>query len=257
MTAHHRTWLQRLWDRYDETKLVKAVFFGMLTGVIATLVIDYQELQRMQAYETPVSSRPAPILPAADPQQDQSIEHLRRPDYVTTPAETHRSSMRIELKGDGVLSLVGTIDVGTAKKFASRLKEIGEYVTTVRLDSPGGSLSDALSMGAEIRQRGYNTRVSAGSLCASACPLVFAGGAERQVEKQAAFGLHQVYTSGKTLISPAQALSSAQRTTARITRYLEEMGVDPKVWNFALETPPARLYYLSEEQLAEFQVTNG
>lgn len=229
----------------------------MLTGVVATLVIDYRELQRLQAYEVPTTARPAPLLPAADPQQDQPIEHLKRPEFVTTPADVHRSTMRIELKGDGILSLTGTIDVGTAKKLTAELKKIGEYVKTVRLDSPGGSLTDALTMGAEIRERGYGTSVSKGSLCASACPLVFAGGRTRRADSKAAIGLHQVYTSGKTLISPAQALSSAQKTTARITRYLEKMGVDPRVWNFALETPPARLYYLSEEQLAEFQMIKG
>lgn len=257
MSDSNRSLLKRIWDRYDETKLIKAVFFGMLTGVIATLYIDYQELQRTVAYQVPDGARSVPVLPSATPGDDTSDDQLTRPEFITTPAEQHRNAMTVELVGDGVLRLTGTIDIGSAEALTSELEKIAEYVKIIELDSPGGSLEDALAMGRAIRDGGFATRVKAGALCASACPLVLAGGLERTVDAKAAIGLHQIYTSGETLISPADALAGAQASTARIARYLDEMGIEPSVWTFALETPPAQLYYLSATQLAEYKLVTG
>ena len=54
--------------------------------------------------------------------------------------------------------------------------------------------------------------------------------------------------------APAQAMSDAQATTARISRHLAEMGVDPALWLHALDTPPQALYYLSPEELADYRL---
>ncbi|MEM5502113.1 hypothetical protein WNY59_10975 [Ahrensia kielensis] len=256
MTAATQSLWRRIWARYDDTKLIKTVFFGMVGGVIGTLYIDYQELQRSASYEVPDGARPVPVLPAAapndgSPQAPQTI----RPDFVTTPADAHRASMSIKLGSEGVLQLTGTIEPETATLFVSEIDKIGEYVKTISLDSPGGFLQSALTMGALIREKGYDTKIADGALCASACPLIFASGTNRTVDKKAAFGLHQIYTAGGDPLSAAEAMSEAQSTTARITRYLEGMGVEPAVWNFALETPPSQLYYLSSDELRNFNIT--
>ena len=72
-------------------------------------------------------------------------------------------------------------------------------------------------------------------MCASSCPLFFAGGVTRTAGKKAAIGVHQFYavTQGET--NPAQAMSDAQSTTARISRHLAEMEVDPALWLHALD----------------------
>ena len=254
--SNQPSWWRTIADRYDETKLIKSVFFGMVTGVIITLVIDYRELRAMQALAVPAFDRSAPVLPAALP--DDASPAQSRPDTVTTPAAAHRAPMTMELEPGGVLRLRGAIGVETAGQFAAEVERIAEYVTTVSLDSPGGALESALAMGRLIRERGFATRVDDGALCASACPLVFAGGVERMVEPDAAFGLHQIFSVDTSPTSPAAAMAGAQSTTARINRYLDDMGVDPVVWLHALETPPARLYYLNGTQLADYRmVTPG
>jgi hypothetical protein len=47
-------------------------------------------------------------------------------------------------------------------------------------------------------------------------------------------------------------MSEAQRTTADVTRHLDEMGIKPGLWIHAMETPPDRLYYLSLDEMKEF-----
>ncbi|MNL66594.1 hypothetical protein D3C87_1910870 [compost metagenome] len=49
-------------------------------------------------------------------------------------------------------------------------------------------------------------------------------------------------------------MSSAQSTTARVARHLEEMGIGSGLWLHALETPPDRLYYLTEKEMADFKL---
>lgn len=95
------------------------------------------------------------------------------------------------------------------------------------------------------------------ALCASSCPLVFAGGVAREAEKDAILGVHQVFNAGQTRPSPEQAMSGAQSTTARIARHLDEMGISAGLWIHALETPPDRLYYLTSEEMAEYRLTTA
>lgn len=119
---------------------------------------------------------------------------------------------------------------------------------------------DALAIGALIHEKGLATSVAAGALCASSCPLIFAGGKERIASDQAAIGVHQIYAAAitadpKSLASAAGvAMSDAQSMTAVITRYLSSTGVDPALWLHALETPPDRLYYLTSTEMEELRL---
>lgn len=148
--------------------------------------------------------------------------------------------------------LSGTIVPGAATSFADEIERRGDYVETVALNSPGGSVEDALVIGRLIRESGFNTAVGDGALCGSSCPLVLAGGVERIVSDNAAVGVHQIYAgAGGDDIGSAQAMSDAQSITARIARYLGEMGIDPLVWINAMETPPDRLYFLTMDEMEQ------
>lgn len=253
MKLRTQMFFRRLWARYDETKLMQAVFFGMLIGVIVTLGLDYRELRRAQGNEPPTSIRQIPALPSIVPDDGAPDQRSNRPENVTTPAEIHRNAMTISLAANNILELKGTIMPETAAVFTNQITQLGEYIETISVDSPGGFLESALTIGAIIREKGFKTQIIEGALCASACPLLFAGGQERSVHPQSAFGLHQIYSTEQAQLSSAQAMADAQATTARITRYLDGMGVDSKVWTFALETPPARLYYLTKEELINYR----
>ncbi len=121
----------------------------------------------------------------------------------------------------------GTIMPGTAKAFADEIDKRGGYVKTVALHSPGGSLHDALTIGRLIRERKFATEVADGRYCASACPLIFAGGVERRAgvegrDRRASRGDDRAMTRSPR----ATAWSDGQRISAVAQKYLREMGVD-------------------------------
>ena len=229
-------------------------FSLMLAGVAAVLWIDYRQLDEADAT---LAARPdMPILPAFDPDAPAAPNG----PAVTTDPDTLRRPLSVRLGSGGSLEVIGTIDVGSAERFRTELERVREYVKIVALDSPGGSVTDALEMGRLIRDSGLVTSVSAGALCASSCPLVFAGGTERLATSSSAIGVHQIYAHVTADNLPAglqaagAAMSDAQKTTATITRYLGDVGIDPALWLHALETPPNRLYYLSAEELTRYRL---
>lgn len=235
--------------RIEDGAIIRFAFFAMLAGTASVLYVDYSELT---AGEIPTFATPAlPMLPPIDP----SIAPAFGPaPELTTDWSALQEPLSVTLAAGGVLQLTGTIDVGAFDRFLAEVEARGEYVKTVALDSPGGSVEDAIAIGALIRERGYSTSVSAGALCASSCPLVLAAGVERFANTQSAIGVHQIYAAAdaanlSAVADATLAMFEAQRTTALIARHLAEMGVDAELWLHALETPPQNLYYLTPEEM--------
>lgn len=246
-----RAFIERM-AAIEDGAILKTVFFAMLAGAAWVLASDYFELNSIQPADLAVQPGD-PLLPAVErPEIDPDNPAYRPLEHITTPPEQLAEPLSIELVGGGVLMLSGTIVPGAATRFADEIGRRGDYVETVALNSPGGSVEDALVIGRLIRENGYDTAVGDGALCGSSCPLVLAGGVERIVSDNAAVGVHQIYAgAGGDQIGSAQAMSDAQSVTARIARYLEEMGIDPLVWINAMETPPDRLYFLTMDELEQ------
>lgn len=240
--------------RIDDGSILRVAFYALLAGTAGVLYVDYRE--REAAAPPDISAVPQPILPPAT--TPDGAGHPR-PPILSTP-DILDNPLVIELGARGTLSLTGTIDPGSATRFADEIAARGEYVSTVLLDSPGGSVDDALAIGRLILEKGISTSVADGRLCASSCPLIFASGSERIAGKGAAIGVHQIYAAALTS-TPVDALSlagvamaDAQAVTAEITRHLTEAGVDPALWLHALETPPDRLYYFSPEEMERLKL---
>ncbi|MEJ2509612.1 MAG: hypothetical protein P8009_09080, partial [Gammaproteobacteria bacterium] len=163
--------------------------------------------------------------------------------------------MTFDLVGGGRLMATGTIVPGTAKAFAAEVKKRGGYIKTVMLQSPGGSVNDALAMGRLIRARKFATEVGKDAYCASSCPLVFAAGVKRRAGAKAAIGVHQIYAPPQPgLDTAADGFDSAQRIAATAEGYLRDMGVDLGVWLKAMETPKDELYYFSPAELVKLKL---
>jgi hypothetical protein len=173
------------------------------------------------------------------------------------PGRTDGGPMRFTLHGDGVLLARGTIDQGASVRLQEELAALGHRVRAVSLDSPGGSLDDAMAMAALIRDRNLRTEVADGAICASSCPLVLAGGVARAVGETASIGVHQFYAGRGARLAPDQAMADAQATAARIARHLSGLGVDPALWLHALDTPPQSLYRLSPDELSRYRLVTG
>jgi hypothetical protein len=239
----------------SEAFALRTVFVGLL--VLTAVVLGGDLMERIEA--APSSAAPdapwplaEPYLPSARPGGDAPW-----PRTGGAPAERLREPMTLELLAGGRLTAVGTITPGTAERLAEELARRGDYVETVVLDSPGGSVQDALAMSRLIRERKLDTAVEAGALCASSCPLVLAGGVERRAAANAAVGVHQVTTvrtAGFAMPGTEPEMVGAQRVSAEIQRHLADMGVDAAVWFHAMETPPREMYYFTADELAELKL---
>jgi len=186
----------------------------------------------------------APLLPG-----DKRLAPLPQPEGAMA------QPMTFELVGGGRLMATGTITPGIWKNFAAEAERHSEYIRTVVLNSPGGSVTDALAMGRLIREKRFATEVEAGKYCVSSCPLVFAGGVDRRVGDKASIGVHQVVTTRSAANGPAlDEMSIAQNISARCQRYLGDMGVSLQVWVHAMETPHDKLFVFKPEELKSLNI---
>jgi len=248
----------RIGQIFNDEIIMRTAFYGLVVGVGITLFLDYRAM--VQANETVPVVTPRtsnPVLPAFVPDRQDEEDKQKTLPQITTPGETLNQPMRIELQENGILAMTGFIDVGTANIFEKEIENITEYITTVQLNSPGGSVFDALAISDRIREQGWRTTVLKGHLCASSCPLIFAGGKKRIADEGAGIGVHQFFSISEDTRSPSETISGTQTTTARITRHLEKMEVDPSLWIHAMETPPQQLYYFSREELEKFKLVTG
>ncbi|MBS9722237.1 hypothetical protein JYU29_16200 [Tianweitania sp. BSSL-BM11] len=249
----------RYLGRFDLGEAVRWAIRGLLIGAIVVLALDLREMATQRGLLSPafwpLSSRSAVALP---PVRDEGSANSRDPRRdVTTNEALLDQDMRFAMDENGRLALTGRIIQGSAQTFVAKVKAHGGAVNTVVINSPGGSLEDAMAMGRLIREKGFATEIPEGALCASSCPLMFAGGVARSAGQKAAIGLHQFYAAPGSSNDAAAALSSAQATTARISRYLTEMGVDSALWLHALDTPPQALYYLSQQERRSYKLVTG
>lgn len=222
---------QKRKDRLDE-RILRAVFYGLLGVVMMALGYDFagrlaEDGGELIALPGAPGLLPGPGLGALD------------------------DPMTIELLAGGRLVASGAIVPGTAERFAEEIGKRGDYVRTVVLDSPGGSVRDALAMARLIREKGLDTMVEGEGRCASSCPLVFSGGKERIALDGATIGVHQVSAVpvGNVVPDHRQDMADAQAITAECQRLLVDMGVDPRVWIHAMETPASELHVFSSEDL--------
>lgn len=154
-----------------------------------------------------------------------------------------------------VARLTGAIADGDAARFADWLKVRSEPPDKVYLNSPGGIVTEALALGRLLRERGIATAVEPGDICLSACPYAFAGGVLRDAPEGALIGLHQHYYGENTVLPAFMAVRDIQRGQAAVMAYLSEMGIDLRVMQPALSTPPEDIYILTPQELERYRLT--
>lgn len=225
---------------------------------LAALLVGIDLAPKLPGMLSPGSTAPKldqPIRPG-----DQT--RLFRPDRTRTPApgigpDMPRRLMAASVTVDGAtgLSLRGAIEPGDAERLLPQLRD--ENPAFVTLDSPGGSVSDALALGRAVRDIGAETRLESGTGCYSACPYIFAGGVTRVIADGAQLGVHQ-HSFGESTILPAfLAVEDIQRGQADVLDHLVEMGIDLQIMGPALATPADEIYVLSSEELSDWNVVTA
>jgi hypothetical protein len=170
----------------------------------------------------------------------------------------------------------GVFDTGSAKRFNAFLKELNRDDLPVFFNSPGGSVGQAVLIGAELRQRRMvvavgRTRPDAcgrmprdachklmqsgslhsaklsidGAQCFSACPYAYVGGSVRKVGKGARIGVHAAFTQAGAVERPG----AIEQTHELLRRYAIEMGVDSGVIDIAAKVPSTRMHQLTRDEI--------
>ena len=137
-----RNFVVRYFARFDDGELARWIFRGMLLGAVGVLALDLRDLSLENGWWSPEAALPAapsdPILPPVV-QTDAPIPSDDPRRFVTTGEDILGRPMTFTLESGGVLNAEGTIDPGSAARFAAEIETRGEYVKTVSLNSPGGA----------------------------------------------------------------------------------------------------------------------
>ncbi|RXH22013.1 MULTISPECIES: hypothetical protein [Bradyrhizobium] len=173
----------------------------------------------------------------------------------------------------GWVSAVGIITADTPKDFEefSRGRQLGG--ATVVLDSSGGSVNDAITLGRRFRNLGLLTTVGVSlrggqsarpavapeAYCESMCVFLLLAGKKRYVPEAAHVRVHQIWMGdraddAKAASYNAQDLMIVERDIGRLAKYTFDMGGAGDLLSLALSVPPWE--DLHELDAGELKLTN-
>lgn len=158
----------------------------------------------------------------------------------------------VEIDGTPGLRLRGAIAPGDGARVIETLRTDQPVIVT--LNSPGGSVMDALEIGRVIREIGAATRLEGAAVCFSACPYMFVGGTTRAASEAARLGVHQHSFGESTLLPAFLAVEDIQQGQAEVLTHLDAMGIDLRLMGPALATPADEIYILTAEELVDWNL---
>lgn len=233
-------------------RILRWLLGGQMALAVLLVVVDLGPTlpQFLQQTSTPEMDRPT---------QPGDQTRLYQPLCPTNPARDGNRDMprrlvaeTIMIEGQSAVLLRGAIARGDGARIAEELRQ--GTPALVAFDSPGGSVSDALTIGTTLRAIDADTRLDDDAICLSACPYMFVGGVLRSVSSTARVGVHQ-HSFGESTILPAfLAVEDIQRGQAGVLRHLDEMGIDLRIMGPALATAADEIYILTADELRDWNV---
>lgn len=155
---------------------------------------------------------------------------------------------RLDIASDGrELRLTGDFTEGLAERVAVTLAAHPQ-VTRLTLDSDGGLVDEAVTIGQLVRKRGLSTHVP--DACASACTLVFLQGQARTLGPDGRLGFHAPYEVGED--GAAHAVDPAPERAAYRAAGLPDSFVAE-----VMRVAPADLWIPSQRQLRAAGIVTG
>jgi hypothetical protein len=167
----------------------------------------------------------------------------------------------------GWIGAAGIITVDTPKNFEDFARGRDLDGATVVLDSNGGSVNDAITLGRRWRQIGLRTTVGSVTAmdlrangaprawCESMCVFLLLSGKVRYVPGEAHVRVHQIWMSDRTEDAKAstytaQDMMVVERDIGRLAKYTFDMGGTGDLLSMSLNVPPwDDLHEISPQEL--------
>lgn len=157
------------------------------------------------------------------------------------------------------LNMVGQIEAGDAQKLQQEVTRVEVIISKnfakakvvhIFLESPGGSLNEAMNLGRFIRSNQISTQVAKGDTCASACVLVLAAGVKRipvgdvvvhSFYSPEVLGTHDIFKAEKVYDAMSESVST----------YLKEMRVSAQLLDEIIRVPHFKSRKLELDELVK------
>jgi hypothetical protein len=158
------------------------------------------------------------------------------------------------------IAISGKIDQQTRQDFEDIIRKnnlrakIGSSNVTVALNSPGGSVTDAMAIGDTIRELGFSTIVWTTNQCNSACVLILASGVTRMISENATVGIHSPAFDEALFASLPQEKARAlyNDMSIGVRRYLLHMGISDGLYLAMVSVPSDEIVKLSIAKAREY-----
>jgi hypothetical protein len=156
-----------------------------------------------------------------------------------------------------IVVLRGELATGDANRFQDILKTssaAGKPVSTVRLNSPGGSLIEGVRLAAVIQRAKIVTSVTNGAKCVGACFLPFIAGSQKFVGATATVGVPGA--AEKSEHQPASNTAAVlQADKPAIVRVVQKLGLLDAIVTKMLATPEDDTFTLTVDDLRAMGAT--
>jgi hypothetical protein len=156
----------------------------------------------------------------------------------------------------------GEIKAGDAERFASFIIANKDSIDTVNLNSLGGNVQEAITMGELIKAARLDTWVQPGSTCASACFFMWINGANRNAllnqsvknnktgqYVSSKIGLHRPYM--RMMDNDEKSLSNQTKLIKGVDAYLTSKGIPRRLIDLMMSRASNDIYWMTGEDYDE------
>lgn len=169
---------------------------------------------------------------------------------------TTSASQKIPMKKFHII-ISGIIQDDDAELFKKMVTENGKP-SVIHLDSIGGSVDAAISIGRQIRSfQDLPPWVKVhDSECISSCVFILAGGLWRGVIGHGLIGIHRPFLVEDTNMTIEEQKKEYKRIEKLVKDYLTEVNVPVSLYDLMFRIPSTTVRYLTKSELQEYNLNH-
>jgi hypothetical protein len=137
----------------------------------------------------------------------------------------------------------GDIEVGDAAVIANSIRSNRRTLRGVILNSGGGNVFEAVKLVDLIRDLAFDTGVTRGGTCASACFMLWAAGKNRYLYADSTIGIHSASGLGQN--GQREESGPSMAVTLSMARIYLALNVPMHLIGAMVVTPPDAMYWLT------------